>query len=105
MLTYIQTHILVSCLIVLFSLLLLDALACRFDSKARGLMSNILLVLAVFAGIVILFAVSADCVRLDTGWRLLLSIIMGPALGCLIYAIRYAIVCLFIELYYKLTKK
>lgn len=104
MLTYIESHIILSCVIVLFALLLLDALACNFSDKTRMSMSNAIFILAVLAGIVIFFAVAAESERLDIGWKILLSIICGPLLGCVIYALRYGIICLWIEFTSRLKK-
>lgn len=104
MLTYIESHIVLSCVIVLFALLMLDALACRYGDKTRAAISNTCFILAVIAGIIIFFAVTTETKSLDIGWRILLTIICGPLLGCVIYALRYGIICLWIEFTSSLKK-
>lgn len=104
MLTYIESHVILSCVIVLFALLLLDALSRSFSDKTRMSMSNTIFILAVLAGIVIFSAVAAECKRLDIGWRILLSIICGPLLGFVIYALRYGTIYLWIEFTSRLKK-
>lgn len=106
MIEYIANNILLSCTIVLTFLLLVSFLTTRWKIKAKQVVESICLGISIVFGILLIFSIGyTSYPNWNIGWTILLALVSGPIVGIVIYGIRYAIICLWIEIQYKIFHK
>lgn len=106
MIEYIANNILLSCTIVLTFLLLVSFLTSGWAIKTKHVVETICLGISIVFGILLIFSLGyTSYPNWNVGWTILLALVSGPVLGFVIYGVRYGIICLWIEIQYKIFHK